>query len=154
MYVAFVDRTNMEDLRETTHYEHYELFRKNRLQEMGFADSTADNRPVRLYDVIEKKRIEHMKEMETKEEQMRQMFVDKVKQKEAELKKAEQDVSSFVVVHACCLWSKAGNSRSDQGWRMWGPGSGNKRLVCLGCLSINVCVFCFRARKIGHQVVI
>ncbi|XP_062513602.1 septin-11-like isoform X2 [Corticium candelabrum] len=87
-------RTNMEDLRETTHYEHYELFRKNRLQEMGFADSTADNRPVRLYDVIEKKRIEHMKEMETKEEQMRQMFVDKVKQKEAELKKAEQDLHS------------------------------------------------------------
>jgi septin 6/8/11 len=82
----------MEDLRETTHYEHYELFRKNRLQEMGFADSTADNRPVRLYDVIEKKRIEHMKEMEVKEEQMRQMFVDKVKQKEAELKKAEQDL--------------------------------------------------------------
>ena len=34
-----------------------------------------------------------MREMEAKEERMRQMFVDKVKQKEAELKKAEQDVN-------------------------------------------------------------
>ncbi|XP_065837010.1 septin-11-like isoform X2 [Oscarella lobularis] len=85
-------RTNMEDLRETTHLNHFELYRKNRLKEMGFADSTADNRPVRLYDVIEEKKKNHMREMEAKEERMRQMFVDKVKQKEAELKKAEQDL--------------------------------------------------------------
>jgi len=31
-------RTNMEDLRETTHYRHYELYRQRKLQEMGFSD--------------------------------------------------------------------------------------------------------------------
>ena len=39
--------TNMEDLREKTHTEHYEIFRRRRLQEMGFADTGEDNRPVR-----------------------------------------------------------------------------------------------------------
>ena len=38
----------MEDLREKTHTQHYELYRQKRLQEMGFADMSADNRPVRL----------------------------------------------------------------------------------------------------------
>ena len=28
----------MEDLREKTHSQHYELYRKKRLEEMGFAD--------------------------------------------------------------------------------------------------------------------
>lgn len=37
----------MEDLREKTHTEHYELFRRKRLQEMGFADTGEDNQPVR-----------------------------------------------------------------------------------------------------------
>ena len=32
-------RTNMEDLREATHYKHYELYRRNKLQEMGFTDN-------------------------------------------------------------------------------------------------------------------
>ena len=31
-------RTNMEDLRETTHLKHYELYRRCKLQEMGFSD--------------------------------------------------------------------------------------------------------------------
>ena len=39
-------RTNMEDLRETTHTKHYEVFRRERLVQMGFAD-TVDDRPVR-----------------------------------------------------------------------------------------------------------
>jgi len=34
-------RTNMEDLRETTHYQHYELYRRCKLQEMGFSDDEA-----------------------------------------------------------------------------------------------------------------
>lgn len=32
-------RTNMEDLRETTHLIHYELYRRHKLEEMGFSDS-------------------------------------------------------------------------------------------------------------------
>ena len=31
-------RTNMEDLRETTHFKHYELYRRNKLKQMGFSD--------------------------------------------------------------------------------------------------------------------
>lgn len=83
-------RTNMEDLREKTHSQHYELYRRNRLQEMGFADKTADNRPVSLQETYEKKRQQHLREMQSKEERMRQIFVQKVKEKEAELKSAEQ----------------------------------------------------------------
>ncbi len=37
----------MEDLREKTHTQHFELYRQKRLQEMGFSDMSADNRPVR-----------------------------------------------------------------------------------------------------------
>ena len=29
-------RTNMEDLRDTTHTKHYELYRKDRLQQVSF----------------------------------------------------------------------------------------------------------------------
>lgn len=32
-------RVNMEDLRESTHLNHYELYRRTRLEEMGFGDS-------------------------------------------------------------------------------------------------------------------
>lgn len=39
-------RTNMEDLREKTHARHYELYRRRRLQQMGFTDVDADNKPV------------------------------------------------------------------------------------------------------------
>lgn len=71
--------TNMEDLREKTHSQHYELFRRNRLQQMGFADKTADNRPVSLQETYEIKRQQHLRDMQTKEERMRQMFVQKVR---------------------------------------------------------------------------
>jgi septin 6/8/11 len=83
-------RTNMEDLCEKTHSQHYELYRQSRLQQMGFADKTADNRPVSLQETYEIKRQQHLRDMQTKEERMRQMFVQKVKEKEAELKAAEQ----------------------------------------------------------------
>lgn len=39
-------RTNMEDMREKTHARHYELYRRRRLQQMGFSDVDADNKPV------------------------------------------------------------------------------------------------------------
>ncbi|XP_050753172.1 septin-10 isoform X3 [Gymnogyps californianus] len=40
--------TNMEDLREQTHARHYELYRRCRLEEMGFRDIGPENKPVRL----------------------------------------------------------------------------------------------------------
>ncbi|XP_021270125.1 septin-10 isoform X4 [Numida meleagris] len=39
--------TNMEDLIEQTHACHYELYRRCRLQEMGFRDNDPENKPVR-----------------------------------------------------------------------------------------------------------
>lgn len=38
---------NMEDLREQTHTRHYELYRRCKLEEMGFKDTDADSKPVR-----------------------------------------------------------------------------------------------------------
>jgi len=45
-----------------------------------------------LQETYEKKKQEHVAEMQKKEEDMRQMFVVRVKEKEAELKEAEKDV--------------------------------------------------------------
>lgn len=39
--------TNMEDLREQTHMRHYELYRRCKLEEMGFRDTGPENKPVR-----------------------------------------------------------------------------------------------------------
>lgn len=41
-------RVNMEDLREQTHSRHYELYRRCKLEEMGFKDTDPDSKPFRL----------------------------------------------------------------------------------------------------------
>lgn len=87
-------RTNMEDMREQTHARHYELYRRVRLQQMGFSDVDSDNKPVSFPETYEHKRQEHTHELQRKEEEMRQTFVIKVKEKEAELKEAEKDLHS------------------------------------------------------------
>lgn len=87
-------RTNMEDMREQTHARHYELYRRMRLEQMGFSDVGADNKPVSFQETYEQKRQEHLQEMQRKEEEMRQMFVVRVKEKEAELKEAEKELHS------------------------------------------------------------
>uniref|UniRef100_A0A8C3I945 Septin 6 n=1 Tax=Chrysemys picta bellii TaxID=8478 RepID=A0A8C3I945_CHRPI len=38
-------RVNMEDLREQTHTRHYELYRRCKLEEMGFKDTDPDSKP-------------------------------------------------------------------------------------------------------------
>jgi len=83
-------RVNLEDLRSTTHTKHYELYRRNKLVEMGFNDdaqSASGN--FNLQEVYENKREEHLKLMQDKEDEMRQTFVARVKEKENELKEAE-----------------------------------------------------------------
>lgn len=85
-------RTNMEDMREKTHGRHYELYRKKRLEQMGFSDVDADNKPVSFQQTFETKRSNHLQELQQKEDEMRQMFVLRVKEKEAELKEAEKDL--------------------------------------------------------------
>lgn len=85
-------RTNMEDMRETTHVRHYELYRRCKLQEMGFSDGDS----MSLQETYKQRRQEHLAELQRKEEEMRQMFVVRVKEKEAELKEAEKEVRGSI----------------------------------------------------------
>lgn len=83
-------RTNMEDMREKTHTRHYELYRQMRLEQMGFTDVDSDNKPISFQQTFEAKRSTHLAELQSKEEAVRQMFVVRVKEKEAELKDSEK----------------------------------------------------------------
>ena len=53
---------------------------------------------VSLQETYEAKRNEFMGELQKKEEEMRQMFVQRVKEKEAELKEAEKEVRPFIII--------------------------------------------------------
>ncbi|XP_035173096.1 septin-10 isoform X1 [Oxyura jamaicensis] len=86
--------TNMEDLREQTHARHYELYRRSRLEEMGFRDTGPENKPVSLQEAYEAKRHEFYLELQGKEEEMRQHFVQRMKEKETILKEAEQQIQT------------------------------------------------------------
>lgn len=83
---------NMEDLREQTHTRHYELYRRCKLEEMGFKDTDPESKPVSLQQTYEAKRQEFLNELQRREEEMRQTFVQRVKEKEAELKDAEREL--------------------------------------------------------------
>jgi len=83
-------RTNMEDLREVTHRKHYELYRRGKLKQMGITDDGAH--PVSLQETYEQKRAEHLEALQKIEHDMRQMFVNKVKEKDSELKRTEQQL--------------------------------------------------------------
>ncbi|XP_072846296.1 septin-8 isoform X1 [Pogona vitticeps] len=85
-------RVNMEDLREQTHTRHYELYRRCKLEEMGFKDTDPDSQPFSLQETYETKRKEFLCELQKKEEEMRQMFVNKVKETESELKEKEREL--------------------------------------------------------------
>lgn len=86
--------TNMEDLREQTHSRHYELYRRSKLEEMGFIDMDSENKPFSFQETYEAKRHEFCGERQRKEEEMKQMFVQRVKEKEAILKEAERELQA------------------------------------------------------------
>lgn len=83
-------------MREKTHCKHYELYRRKRLEQMGFSDVDADNKPISFQQTFETKRSNHLQELQQKEDEMRQMFVVRVKEKEAELKEAEKEVINWL----------------------------------------------------------
>merc|ERR1712029_1117499 len=85
-------RTNMEDLRDATHCKHYELYRKERLQQMGFSDENA--KPGSFAEQYAARRESHLTSLQQKEEEMRQKFVIRVKEKESELKDAEKELNA------------------------------------------------------------
>ncbi|KAJ1118082.1 hypothetical protein NDU88_006277 [Pleurodeles waltl] len=84
--------TNMEDLREQTHMRHYELYRRCKLEEMGFSDLGPGDKPVSLQETYEAKRNEFFSDLQRKEGEMRQMFVQRVREKEAVMKEAEREL--------------------------------------------------------------
>ncbi|KAM5180076.1 septin-10 isoform 1-T1 [Mantella aurantiaca] len=86
--------TNMEDLREQTHNRHYELYRRCKLEEMGFQDLGPGDKPVSLQETYEAKRHEFFEELHRKEEEMRQTFVQRVREKETVLKEAERELQN------------------------------------------------------------
>ncbi|KAM4867834.1 septin-10 isoform 2-T2 [Thomomys bottae] len=86
--------TNMEDLREQTHARHYELYRRCKLEEMGFNDFGPENKILSLQETYEAKRHEFSGERQRKEEEMKQTFVQRVKEKEAILKEAERELQA------------------------------------------------------------
>lgn len=65
---------------------------------MGFSDVDSDNKPMSFQQTCEKKMLLHQQELAQKEEDMKQQFILRVKEKEAELKEAEREVylSKFV----------------------------------------------------------
>lgn len=81
-------RTNMEDLRDVTHGKHYELYRKERLQQMGFAGNSSGS----FAEQYNARRENHLSSLQQREEEMRQKFVIRVKEKEGELKEAEKEL--------------------------------------------------------------
>jgi len=88
-------RTNMEDLRDQTQLRHYELYRKERLKQMGFSENESNGGSASSFaETYTLRRESHLKSLQGREEEMRQKFVLRVKEKEAELKEAERELHS------------------------------------------------------------
>ncbi len=62
---------------------------------MGFSDLDSDNKPQSFQQTYEHKRQLLRLELQQKEDEMRQQFVIRVKEKETELKDAEKDVRFY-----------------------------------------------------------
>ena len=85
---------------------------------MGFTDVDGDNKPVSFQQIFEAKRNAHLEKLQHDEEEMRQMFVVRVKEKEAELKEIEREVSEITFKrntyfsHRQCLCPSISASRT------------------------------------------
>jgi septin 6/8/11 len=87
-------RVNMEDLRQTTHSRHYELYRRIRLEQIDFDNDSDAPINSSFQETYEARRATHLLEMQTKEDELRQRFMLTVKQKEAQLKEMENQLFS------------------------------------------------------------
>merc|ERR1712098_786821 len=67
--------------------------RKERLKEMGFSEGD-NNGSASFAETYTMRRESHLKSLQGREEEMRQKFVLRVKEKEAELKDAERELHS------------------------------------------------------------
>ncbi|MEJ1282134.1 hypothetical protein NN561_013087 [Cricetulus griseus] len=83
--------TNMEDLKDQTHTQHYECYRSSRLQKLGFNDTGPNNQPVSFQEMYEAKRQEFHGQCLREEEELKQTFMLRVKEKELTFKDAEKE---------------------------------------------------------------
>ncbi|XP_027269627.1 septin-14 [Cricetulus griseus] len=84
--------TNMEDLKDQTHTQHYECYRSSRLQKLGFNDTGPNNQPVSFQEMYEAKRQEFHGQCLREEEELKQTFMLRVKEKELTFKDAEKEL--------------------------------------------------------------
>lgn len=107
--------TNMINLIDITHNKHYQLFRANRLREIGFKDEddsdnymdqksstlTLNRSNKSILDVYNMKRAEMFEEIQRRELEIKDEFIQKVKDKESELRECEKEVKKnfFFKVH-------------------------------------------------------
>lgn len=66
---------------------------------MGFSDVDNENKPLSFQESFEAKRTHHLQELQNREDEMRQMFVVRVKEKETELREAEKEVLFILYGH-------------------------------------------------------
>jgi septin family protein len=112
--------TNMINLIDITHTKHYQLFRANRLREIGFKDddeedlldSKSSNTSINRYsssksimDVYNIKRAEMYEDIQRREQEIKEEFVQKVKEKESELRECEKEVKlqTKTITSSYCL---------------------------------------------------
>lgn len=88
--------TNLFDLIELTHIKHYQLYRADRLRQIGFYDDLEDSTKQgdfkTIKDVYMLKKNELDQEIQRKESEIKEKFVKKVKDKEQEIKEIEKKV--------------------------------------------------------------
>ncbi|XP_045141261.1 septin-14 [Echinops telfairi] len=84
--------SNMEDLKEDTHIHHYQRYRCHRLTKIGFADVGPDNQPLSFQEIYGAKRQEFSEQCQREEERLKQRFVQRIKEKEAEFKETEKEL--------------------------------------------------------------
>ena len=65
--------------------------------QMGFTDN--EGKPGNFAEQYNSRREHHLSSLQQKEEEMRQKFVIRVKEKEAELKEAEKEVISAIIIY-------------------------------------------------------
>ncbi|XP_044903837.1 septin-14 isoform X4 [Felis catus] len=83
---------NMEDLKEQTHTQHYERYRCCKLEKMGFTDVGPDNKPLSFQEIYEDKRQKFYDQCQREEEELKQKFMQRVKDKETTFKESEKEL--------------------------------------------------------------
>ncbi|XP_015790676.1 septin-11 [Tetranychus urticae] len=85
-------RINMEDLRETTQTKHYEVYRRTRLEEMGFGDVVDTAKASTFQETYEARRNIQLSEIKKKEEEIRQRFVCRVRERESQFESLKNEL--------------------------------------------------------------